>query len=56
MYVCPKCGFSGHDPDTCERCGIIFARMHTIMESRPAALADLALLRPAPAPSGSAEM
>jgi hypothetical protein len=33
MVVCPKCGFAGEDLDTCERCGIIYARMHTVFDA-----------------------
>jgi hypothetical protein len=36
MTVCPKCGFNGQDPDACERCGIIYSRMHTVTEMPPA--------------------
>ena len=36
MPVCPKCGFSGQNNDQCERCGIIYSRMHTMLDARPA--------------------
>jgi len=32
---CPKCGFKGENPDQCDRCGIIFDRMHTVLDTRP---------------------
>jgi hypothetical protein len=35
MPVCPKCGFNGQNTKECERCGIIFDRMHTEMEVKP---------------------
>jgi len=35
MTTCPKCGFEGQDEEACERCGIIYARMHKIMETSP---------------------
>lgn len=41
--TCPKCGHTGRDPAACERCGIIFERMHTIVD-----LAPLGAFRPAP--------
>lgn len=42
MPVCPKCEFHGQDEESCERCGVIYSRMHTIFDARPASLADLA--------------
>lgn len=49
---CPKCQFEGRNIEQCERCGIIFERMHTIMDMRPlGALAGLVPPRtPAPGP------
>lgn len=35
MPVCPKCNFDGRNEDQCERCGIIFDKMHTVLDIRP---------------------
>jgi len=43
MTTCPKCGFDGPDELQCVRCGIIFERMHTVLDHSPVgALAEAA--------------
>lgn len=36
MTTCPKCAWVGADDEQCAKCGIIFERMHTVMEMEPA--------------------
>lgn len=35
MTTCPKCGYLGADDQQCGRCGIIFERMHTVLDHTP---------------------
>jgi hypothetical protein len=35
MQTCPKCGFQGRSAEQCEKCGVIFDRMHTVIDLRP---------------------
>lgn len=49
MALCPKCNFESGNEEQCERCGIIFDKMHTIFELQP--LGAIPAVKPAGAHS-----